>query len=385
MERDTVIYAVCDPTTGEIRYVGKTVQTLEARKSGHRRCKENNHRANWFRKMYTTYAEPQYHILESVPCTEDWVEAEVFWIAYFRGLGARLLNSTVGGEGAPGAVWSGESKEKQRQKAVRYIDIHRENIKKAQASNVGRKQSPEWIANRNIHGAVLKAIESNRGRKQSPEWIVNNTRAKTGLKRGPEAVCNLSTGAKHKTKLSEPQLISILEMHFIFNYPVGFLCKEFGVNNAVVQRLVDNRSYLWFTHELRCPGTRLLYSPTQQFKMYAKARTNHSEETIEKIAASNRGRIVSAETRYKNSLAHKGKVPYNKGKKMSGCSRLRALGPEQVKEIRNLRDSVGILLKDLTALYSVSLNTIHRVVHHKHPYGERTDHEEIQSLPESQH
>jgi hypothetical protein len=38
-------------------------------------------------------------VLEEV---DDWVEAEIFWIAYFRTLGCDLLNRSDGGDGAKG-------------------------------------------------------------------------------------------------------------------------------------------------------------------------------------------------------------------------------------------------------------------------------------------
>lgn len=48
-----------------------------------------------------------------------------------------------------------------------------------------------------------------------------------------------------------------------------------------------------------------------------KARGSHSLEHCQKIAAALRGRTVSAETRQKQSVQRKGRVPWNKGKKGS--------------------------------------------------------------------
>ena len=46
----------------------------------------------------------------------------------------------------------------------------------------------------------------------------------------------------------------------------------------------------------------------------ARARTKHTEETKRKIGESNRGKVVTEETRKKMSIAFKGRVPWNKGK-----------------------------------------------------------------------
>src|SRR6185369_8692961 len=44
--------------------------------------------------------------------TENWLEDEPFWIAYFRSIGMRLLNMTDGGDGSLGVQASDEARAK---------------------------------------------------------------------------------------------------------------------------------------------------------------------------------------------------------------------------------------------------------------------------------
>lgn len=43
-----------------------------------------------------------FFIIENLPTEEDSLEAEIWWIAYFNSVGARLYNLTIGGDGASG-------------------------------------------------------------------------------------------------------------------------------------------------------------------------------------------------------------------------------------------------------------------------------------------
>lgn len=99
----TNIYALLDPYTNEVRYIGKTKYSLTHRLSGHLQSKQNNHRCNWIASIVKQGKLPNIILIEQ---TYHWEEAEIFWISYFKFLGARLVNSTSGGEGS---CFTGES------------------------------------------------------------------------------------------------------------------------------------------------------------------------------------------------------------------------------------------------------------------------------------
>lgn len=115
--KPTQIYALLDPFTSEVRYVGKSVD-VKRRWYGH--CHDNyrnqTYSANWIRSLKPH--RPHFIILETVEHFSDWIEAEMFWIAYLRSLGANLTNLTLGGEGLNGFTPSKETIAKIRLKTI---------------------------------------------------------------------------------------------------------------------------------------------------------------------------------------------------------------------------------------------------------------------------
>lgn len=139
------IYCLSDPRTGEIRYVGKAVDTRKRLKS-HLTEKPHTRKGNWVKSMIRDGVKPELEILETIFDSDDfdWQESERWWIAYLRFIGCRLTNMETGGIG-------GRKRD-------------REATEKMRASLTGRKRSPE---------AVAKTAATNTGSKRSEE-----TRAK---------------------------------------------------------------------------------------------------------------------------------------------------------------------------------------------------------------
>lgn len=94
------IYALKEPDTGEIRYVGKTVNLRKRfRKHLNQSRFENHHRANWIKSLLIRGLEPILETLDEV--SEDfWPQWEVAYIEFFRESGNRLVNDNYGGEGS---------------------------------------------------------------------------------------------------------------------------------------------------------------------------------------------------------------------------------------------------------------------------------------------
>lgn len=88
-----VIYALCDPKTGEVRYIGKA-NCAESRLKSHMRDsrKRKTPLYSWIKK----HGKPDMVILQE-NC-EDWREAEKAEIKKHRENGARLLNIAEGGD-----------------------------------------------------------------------------------------------------------------------------------------------------------------------------------------------------------------------------------------------------------------------------------------------
>ncbi|HDZ14772.1 hypothetical protein LCGC14_1296630 [marine sediment metagenome] len=93
----TYIYALADPRSGEIRYVGKS-NVPKRRLYNHKttRFKDNKLKNMWLRELYTNGMNPEIKALEC--CKEDrWEEKEKEWISFF-GL-ENLVNALEGGQG----------------------------------------------------------------------------------------------------------------------------------------------------------------------------------------------------------------------------------------------------------------------------------------------
>lgn len=99
-ERPVYIYALCDPDTIAIRYVGKTVSP-KTRVSSHMNNRNGtkygmNPRENWLDKLKSEGKRPLLIILEETN-EQEWQEKEREWIDRLIAQGIALLNVSGGG------------------------------------------------------------------------------------------------------------------------------------------------------------------------------------------------------------------------------------------------------------------------------------------------
>jgi len=92
------IYALIDPFTKEIRYIGKSIRPKE-RLTNHCNEKSKTWRTNWIQSVLKKGKRPEISILQSLEDNEDWQKAEIQWIKRGKKLGWRLTNCTDGGDG----------------------------------------------------------------------------------------------------------------------------------------------------------------------------------------------------------------------------------------------------------------------------------------------
>jgi len=140
------IYALADPKTEEIRYVGQTTRSPRTRLGEHlavaqkplRRGAGSQRRLRaWLRSLQE---KPLLIVLEE---TTDLDDAEQRWIAQLRGDGARLCNMTEGGDGFRGLT--DEGRRKQEEGRRRGVEAARDPEVRARA---GRAISAAHIARR---------------------------------------------------------------------------------------------------------------------------------------------------------------------------------------------------------------------------------------------
>jgi hypothetical protein len=111
MDKLVKIYALIDPTTKEIRYVGKTIQKIEYRLSSHiaeaKRNKSKSYKNSWIISLLNQGLQPEIKLIAET--LDNWVELEQYWINYYP----NLTNHSIGGEaGGLGVVQSKETVEK---------------------------------------------------------------------------------------------------------------------------------------------------------------------------------------------------------------------------------------------------------------------------------
>ena len=95
----TIIYILIDPSTNEIRYIGKTNNLKQRLKNHLNACRDKNtHKRNWINKLKTKGFKPEIEIIDEVSINE-WKYWEIFWISYYKSIGCNLLNYTIGGDG----------------------------------------------------------------------------------------------------------------------------------------------------------------------------------------------------------------------------------------------------------------------------------------------
>ena len=163
----TTIYALVDPRTGEVRYVGKTSQSLARRLRGHLASAKTRrtHRDCWIFGLVADGARPEIWAIEQG--VEDWAARERHWIRVFREFGTGLTNRTDGGEGTPGVSPSARNREisarLQRQKMA----------DPAQRQALAEKVSRSWTAERKAAKSVETANRMAAGLRQHLSTMQN--------------------------------------------------------------------------------------------------------------------------------------------------------------------------------------------------------------------
>jgi hypothetical protein len=95
MSQDVTIYGLTDPRTGHIRYIGQSLNP-DTRWKSHCASASSNEaiqKSNWIKELKEAGMKPQLLELEKV-AVEDANSSELFYIEYFKMLGANLTNGS---------------------------------------------------------------------------------------------------------------------------------------------------------------------------------------------------------------------------------------------------------------------------------------------------
>lgn len=97
VEGPVAIYALCDPRTSEIRYIGKA-RKPDARLAGHlRETRRRSPLYSWIASLRAAGLTPTIRVM-AVCAASEWMFEERRHIAWARALGPALLNLADGGD-----------------------------------------------------------------------------------------------------------------------------------------------------------------------------------------------------------------------------------------------------------------------------------------------
>lgn len=215
------IYALVDPVTDEVRYVGRTINTPEGRLRGHIKVAKSGKRSHVYSWLRSINLAPVIVTIETVP-EDELNDAERHWIHVFKLASARLTNGTDGGEWGPLvgeslkqwlAVMSSPETRAKISAGGRGLKRSPETRAKLAASSRGRKMSAESRAKMSTAQRArqldpAKSIsESNRRRTVSPETRAKISASKQGqrlgVKRPPEVMAKIAEANRGKKRTPE--------------------------------------------------------------------------------------------------------------------------------------------------------------------------------------
>lgn len=155
------IYALRCPLSGDIRYVGQTIKSVNRRLTEHKCDKRHNpYKINWINKLDNLGILDELKIEVLEECDEILLnDREKFWIEKIKQDGNKLVNLTDGGDGVPGKVCSDETKKKISESNKGKI-ISDKSRKKISNSHKGKKLSEEH--KKSISDGLILAIKEGR-------------------------------------------------------------------------------------------------------------------------------------------------------------------------------------------------------------------------------
>jgi hypothetical protein len=188
--RTAYVYALKDPRTGQIRYVGSTIQEPHRRFQKHLVIAAQGinmtHKYNWIRELLNAGLRPELVVLETTTNAHVY-EREQQWIAQYRS--DALTNHTDAGPGIRGMKHRPETIDRMKRAAAGRKPSG-ECRRAAQEACRGRKRSEE---------SRRKQSESTKGRLQNPEHVRKRAAARRGKKFTPEQIKRLSEAHRRKS------------------------------------------------------------------------------------------------------------------------------------------------------------------------------------------
>lgn len=193
------VYGIVDLCTSQLVYVGVTKHSPQDRLKKHLYDAARDRSQSRFHRWLKNRQPEDVDVFEiELVVDGDWQEAETFWIAYFKSIGANLKNILSGGDGLIGLVRSPEH-------CARIGDALR-----------GRPKTPEHIAawraamkHKSPSAETRQKLSAAiKGRPRAPEHVAATAAGNRGKKRSAEHCRRMSeilTSPEVRAKLTRPR------------------------------------------------------------------------------------------------------------------------------------------------------------------------------------
>jgi hypothetical protein len=192
-----IVYALVDPRTDQIRYIGKSSVGMERPRShvepGRIANESNLHKARWLQQLVTDGLRPIIRVLQSGQSDDEILQMERDWIARARAEGWPIVNLTDGGEGTAGCIPSAETRAKMSA-AHRGRVFSPETCAKIAAAKRG-KPRPDLAERNRTSSPWLGRKQTNETRAKISATLVGNQR-NLGRKRTPEECQAIAEGRR---------------------------------------------------------------------------------------------------------------------------------------------------------------------------------------------
>jgi group I intron endonuclease len=214
-----VVYIIHNTTSGLI-YIGKTTKSVHIRWREHRKelvggRHRNSHLLHSWQKHGASAFE--FGVLEASDTEADLNAAEVFYIAYFRAIGAYIVNLRGGGEGGS---WSGDVLRRiaAARKGKPLSEETRQKLREASRNRPPQSEATRQKRSKTMRGrefsplARQRRIESGRGKPLTPahrsklRLAIERRRARTGYAVSPETQQKMRERMRGVKKTRTPAL-----------------------------------------------------------------------------------------------------------------------------------------------------------------------------------
>jgi|SRR5271166_545300 len=234
------VYGLFHPDTAELRYIGKT-NNLKTRYRDHiNKMGETNRKRNWIKSLINDEKKPIMMVIEELDSDIDCLEAETYYIRYFRYLGVDLINHTDGGE-AGGHIPSEETKKKisKAHTGMKHTEETKQKIRKIRTGTKASEETKKKMSENNSKSMLGKKWSDTARKKYTISRkgkFIGKDNKLFGTKKDKSA--RLKSVNKN-TKLSFSQIEDIRCLYGTCFYNIEELAQIYNVGRSYITRIIN--------------------------------------------------------------------------------------------------------------------------------------------------